>query len=86
VVIHDVPKWSYVQSLLSRGDRKVGEILLAACEYGGDWKKAFQGVNINPDFYVYRERHRDEVFPWDFIDQGVTKEELWKRYEQAIRG
>lgn len=84
-VTHDVPKWAYVQSLLSRGDRRVGKILLAVHQAGGDWKRAFRQVNINPDFYVYRERKRDEVFPWDFIDQGVNKGSLWEQYERALR-
>jgi radical SAM family uncharacterized protein len=85
-VTHDVPKWAYVQSLLSRGDRQVGQILLAAHQTGGDWRRAFRQVNINPDFYVYRERSRDELFPWDFIDQGTTKAWLWEQYEKAIKG
>jgi radical SAM superfamily enzyme YgiQ (UPF0313 family) len=84
-VTHDVPKWSYIQSLLSRGDRRVGKLLLAAHRSGGDWRKAFREININPDFYVYRERNRDEIFPWDFIDHGVSKESLWKRYVAATR-
>jgi len=84
-VTHDVPKWSYIQSLLSRGDRRVGRILLAVHQSGGDWKRAFRQVDVNPDFYVYRERDREEIFPWDFIDHGVSKDRLWERYERAVR-
>jgi len=84
-VTHDLPKWSYIQSLLSRGDRQVGKILLAVHLGGGDWKRALRRVNINPGFYVYRERDRDEIFPWDFIDHGVSKDWLWKHYERAVR-
>jgi len=83
-VTHDVPKWAYVQSLLSRGDRRVGNILLAAHQNGGDWKRAFHQVDVNPDFYVYRERTREEIFPWDFIDHGVSKEWLWDQYARAL--
>ncbi len=84
-VTHDVPKWGYVQSLLSRGDRRVGKILLAAHQGGGDWRRAFRQVNINPDFYVYRQRDREEIFPWDFIDHGVSKDWLWEQYMRAVR-
>ena len=84
VVTHDVPKWSYIQSLLSRGDRRVGKLLLAAHRAGGDWRKAFRQLNINPDFYVYRERNRDEIFPWDFIEHGVSKDPLWHQYVDAV--
>lgn len=83
-VTHDVPKWAYVQSLLSRGDRRVGKILLAVHQNGGDWKRGFRQVSINPDFYVYRERTRQELFPWDFIDHGVSKSWLWEQYENAV--
>ncbi len=85
-VTHDVPKWAYVQSLLSRGDRRVGKILLTAYQRGGDWKGASRDISINPDFYVYRERNREEIFPWDFIDHGVSKKRLWEQYVKAVRG
>jgi radical SAM superfamily enzyme YgiQ (UPF0313 family) len=83
-VTHDVPKWGYVQSLLSRGDRRVGKILLAVHQNGGDWKRALRQVNLNPDFYVHRERGRHELFPWDFIDHGVDKKSLWRQYQKAV--
>jgi len=84
-VTYDVPKWAYIQALLSRGDRRVGRILLALHTSGGDWSKAFKQVDVNPDFYVYRERTCDEVFPWDFVDQGTTKEYLYGEYQKAIK-
>jgi radical SAM superfamily enzyme YgiQ (UPF0313 family) len=85
-VTHDVPKWSYIQSLLSRGDRRVGKILLSAHRRGGDWKQAFRDVNINPDFYIHRERSPEEILPWDFIDHGVSKDWLWEQYVRAVKG
>ena len=39
-IIHDLPKWEFIQALLSRGDRRVGRLLKAAHEQGGDWKAA----------------------------------------------
>lgn len=80
----DLPKWSYVQALLSRGDRRVGQIILAAHRLGGDWKRAFREVDINPDFYVYRQRNFEEIFPWDFIDHGMKKEHLFAEYQKAL--
>lgn len=79
-VTWDLPKWSYLQCLLSRGDRRVGKILMAAHELGGSFLKAYRQVDVNPDFYVYRQRSLDEVFPWDFIDHGVSKEVLAEAY------
>ena len=35
-MIHDLPKWAYIQALLSRGDRRVGKILMAAHQSSGE--------------------------------------------------
>jgi radical SAM superfamily enzyme YgiQ (UPF0313 family) len=83
-VIHDVAKWNYLQALLSLGDRRVGSILLAAHRLGGNWPRAYREVPINPDFFVYRMKGADEIFPWDFIDHGVSKSLLLKEYERAL--
>jgi radical SAM superfamily enzyme YgiQ (UPF0313 family) len=83
-VIHDVPKWNYVQALLSLGDRRCGEILLAVNRLGGNWARALKEVNINPDFYVYRQKQFDEVLPWDLIDLGVSKKMLASEYCKAL--
>jgi radical SAM superfamily enzyme YgiQ (UPF0313 family) len=83
-VIHDLPKWGYIQTLLSRGDRRVGKMLLAAHYTGGNWRQAFKGINLNPDFYVYHERDLDEILPWDFIDHGVGKDYLRREYLEAL--
>ncbi|MBW2063731.1 MAG: radical SAM protein [Deltaproteobacteria bacterium] len=82
----DVPKWAYVQSLLSLGDRRVGHILLRARELNGDWKRAFSHSDINPDFFVYRPKGLDEILPWDFVDKGIDKEYLIKEYRLALEG
>jgi radical SAM family uncharacterized protein len=84
-MIHDLPKWAYIQALLSRGDRRVGKILIAAHQYHGNWGQALRGTDINPDFYVYRKRDLDEIFPWDFIDHGISKEQLKEEYLKAMR-
>ena len=84
-MIHDLPKWAYLQALLSRGDRKVGRILMAAHQFQGNWGQALREANINPYFYVYRKRKLDEVFPWDFIDHGIPKEKLKEEYLTAMR-
>jgi len=83
-MIHDLPKWAYVQALLSRGDRRVGRMLLAVHRNQGDWGKTFRESSINPDFYVYRKRDLSEIFPWDFIDHGIPKEKLKEEYLKAM--
>jgi radical SAM superfamily enzyme YgiQ (UPF0313 family) len=78
----DLPKWAYVQALLARGDRRVGDILLAAHRHG--WNRAFRESPVNPDFFTLRERHPEELFPWDFIDHGLQKDYLWDEYQRAL--
>ena len=82
-VTHDVPKWSYVQALLSLGDRRAGDILEAAVA-GNDWPRALRESAVDPDFFALREKDRDELLPWDFIDVGLAKSGLRAQYEKAL--
>jgi len=87
VSVHsDVPRWAYIQALLSRGDRKVARILSLAHENQGNWPKTFKASPINPDYYVHREHSLDERLPWDFLDQGIDKSFLIKEYKRALQG
>ncbi len=85
-LIHDLPKWESIQALLSRGDRRVGRLLKAAHEAGGDWKNAARKLGMDAGFYVTRRRAFDEVLPWDFIDIGVRKEYLKNEHARALEG
>jgi radical SAM superfamily enzyme YgiQ (UPF0313 family) len=80
----DLPKWAYTQALLARGDRRVGDMLLTGHREG--WSEALKKSPVNPDFFVYRERDREELFPWDFIDHGLDKNFLWEEYQLALAG
>ncbi|MDI6764802.1 MAG: B12-binding domain-containing radical SAM protein, partial [Thermodesulfobacteriota bacterium] len=81
----DLPKWAYIQALLSRGDRRVGQILMAAHRHQGNWEQALRETSLNHDFFVYRRRDLDEIFPWDFIDHGIPKEKLKEEYVTAMK-
>ena len=82
----DIPKWAYVQALLSMGDRRVSSILLLAHQSGGDWARALKFSDINPDFFVYRPKRIGELLPWDFIDNGISKKHLSKEHYLALKG
>jgi radical SAM superfamily enzyme YgiQ (UPF0313 family) len=84
-VSFDLPKWAYIQALLSLGDRRVGPILLLLNQHG-NWSKALQFSEVNPDFFVYRPKGLDETLPWDFIDHGIRKEHLLREYKLALKG
>ncbi|MBW2310757.1 MAG: radical SAM protein [Deltaproteobacteria bacterium] len=80
----DVPRWAYIQTLLAMGDRRVGRMLLSTHRNGGNWKQTFRSSDINPDFYVYRQKDLDEILPWDFIDHGIDKSYLKEEYHLAL--
>jgi len=83
-VSFDVPKWAYIQSLLSMGDRRVGQMLLATHRNKGDWRQTFRSSDLNPDFFVYRAKDLDERLPWDFIDHDIQKSFLQEEYHLAL--
>jgi radical SAM superfamily enzyme YgiQ (UPF0313 family) len=85
-VSFDLPKWGYVQSLLSLGDRRVGSILLLAHRHGENWAKAARFSDVNPEFFVYRPKGLEEILPWDFLDHGIRKEHLIREYKLALKG
>ncbi len=62
---------SFYQALLSLGDRRVAPAIEAAERNGGDWRAAVKEAGIDADFYVFRDRSRDDVLPWDIIDGGM---------------
>ena len=77
------PRMGYLQTILSRGDRRVAAAIEQVAGKGaGQLLKSL----ADPDRYVYRERSYDEVLPWDILDHGITKEYLWKEYERALKG
>ena len=87
-----------LEGVLARGDRKVAKAVLRAYELGcmfdawsercryDLWQQAFRETGVDPDFYTLRERSENELFPWDFIDIGVTKRFLRREWERAMEG
>lgn len=87
-----------LEGVLARGDRRVGKVIETAYQNGAIydswseyfnndiWMKAFQDCQVSIDFYTTRERSLDELFPWDFIDAGVSKEFLKREWKKALDG
>lgn len=90
------PEQSEIEGVFARGDRRLSGALLRAYRKGarfdgwGDefrpslWKEVFLEEGVDPGFYTGRERGRDEVFPWDHLDPGVTKEFLYREFERSL--
>ena len=87
---------SVLEGVFARGDRRVADVIVKAYEKGcifdawGEyfknqlWMDAFEECNVSIDFYNTRERSIDEIFPWDIIDCGVSKEFLLKEWGKAL--
>ena len=84
-----------LEGVLARGDRRLSKAILYVYEHGGffdawseffdysKWIEAFETCGIDTDFYTMRNRPDDEIFPWDFIDAGVTKEFMLREWHNA---
>ena len=81
----DIPRWAYIQALLSRGDRRVSDLLVRVHRNQGNWAQSLKASPLNADFYVLRDRTSQELFPWDFIDHGVRKSFLYREYQRALQ-
>ncbi len=93
---------SVIEGLLSRGDRRVGGVILAAWRDGArfdGWSEHFSfdrwvaaagralaGYPVDLDWYTTRERDRDEVLPWDHLDAGLDHDWLWQDWQDALGG
>lgn len=76
------PRQGHIQTLLSVGGRRVGQALMDAHAKG--WKEALGCLDA--DFYVNRMKDFSEILAWDFIDNGIKKQYLWKEYQRALNG
>lgn len=86
---------SVLEGVMARGDRRLNQVILKAYEkgcmydawseyYKNDiWVETFEECGIDMGFYTTRIRADEEIFPWDFIDCGVTKEFLLREWHKA---
>ena len=92
------PEQTLLEAFLSRGDRRLGPVILRAWQLGakldgwgehfniGAWRQAFAEQGLAPEFYARRPRPMDEVFPWAHIDIGVRKNFLGRDYVMSQAG
>ena len=85
-----------LEGVMARGDRRVGAVIEEAYRLGclfdswtesfrNDlWMEAFRNTDVDISFYNQRERGKDEIFPWDFIDIGVSRSFLYREWERAL--
>ena len=93
---HD-PDTSFVEAVLSRGDRRIADVIEEVWRRGGKleawgdyfsfdrWMAAMDACGVDPMFYACRERGKDEFLPWDIVNMGVRRAHLWHEREQAYK-
>ena len=90
-------KMSIIEALLARGDRRICKVIedayKAGCKFDSwreyfkfdKWEETLKKNNADISFYLYREREKEEIFPWDIIDCGVKKDFLWSEWQKALK-
>jgi len=76
---------SYYQALLSLGDRRVAPAIEAAERNGQNWRAAVAEREVDADFFIFRDRSRDPVMPWDIIDGGMKTAFFQNEMAKALR-
>lgn len=86
---------NYIETILSRGDRRLSKVLESAwkngCKMDGwiekfnlnNWIGAFKENNLSPDSYADKI-DINSVLPWEYIRSGVSKQFLIKEYNEAM--
>jgi radical SAM family uncharacterized protein/radical SAM-linked protein len=92
------PEASWLEGIFSRGDRRLTKVLVEAWQQGarfdswsehlkvGIWIKAFKKYELDPNFYLLRQRDPDETLPWDHINSGISKKFLLSEWQKAKEG
>jgi radical SAM superfamily enzyme YgiQ (UPF0313 family) len=76
---------SYYQALLSLGDRRVAPAIVAAERNGQNWRAAVAEAGVDGDFYIFRDRTRDPMLPWDIIDGGMKRSFFESEMAKSLR-
>ncbi|MBU6329535.1 MAG: TIGR03960 family B12-binding radical SAM protein [Acidobacteria bacterium] len=92
---HD-PKATLVEGIMSRGDRRIGDVLETVWRRGGTfqewnerfdlplWLDAMAEHGLDPDWFTHRHRTAEEVLPWDHLSAGLHKDFLWQDWRDAL--
>lgn len=92
-----IPEVTLVEACLSRGDRRMADIVYQAWKNGARfdawqdqfnftaWTSAFDKIQLDPAFYTHQTRSVDEVFPWDHISTGVRKKFLLEDFQLSLK-
>ena len=75
-------KWSIIQSIISRGDRRISRLLELVSEYGdtlGSFRRAFKNLKnqIPPlEYYAHEDYAIDMVLPWSHLRTAISTDDI----------
>lgn len=79
-------KETVIQSVLARGDRRLGELLIEAHESGQNLKGVLKQHGLDAEELAERELALDAPLPWQHLDMGVTVDYLRLELERSEQG
>lgn len=80
---HESVKYSFIQGVFARGDRRTGDIVERFAD-GESLNKVLKTSSVNLNFYTFRERDKNELFPWDFIRGKKSKRKLYEVFVSKL--
>ena len=92
------PDDTLLEAWLSRGDRRMSEVIHSAWRNGAKfdawdegrkpavWAAAFAEHGLQAAFYTHRQRRTNEVFPWEHITSAVRKNFLFQDFRMSLEG
>lgn len=90
------PEDTQLEALLSRGDRRLSEVVYRAWQNGArfdawqehfqlsTWQKALAGEQLDLAFYTQRTRPEGEIFPWEHLSSAVRRKYLYRDYQRSL--
>lgn len=82
---HDKPENVLFQAVLSKGDRRLAQVLATMAQEGIPWKQAMRRHDLNPEMYAIAHHSEDDFFPWNIIDHKIDQKYLWQEYQKSFQ-
>ena len=71
------------QAVLSRGDRRLAEVLLNMAVSGISWKQALKQSGLSPELFATRQYGQHSPLAWSIVDHGIEGGYLWREYQRS---
>jgi hypothetical protein len=72
------------QAILSRGDRRLAEVLLNMAVSGISWKQALKRSGLSAELFATRQYGRHSPLAWSIVDHGIEDGYLWREYQRSF--